>query len=99
MFHSDEDGTPLPRDFMMFNQGHDGHCDCWDTRVVTESGEHPIVYIDLAASPLEPAGTSYDSFRAYVEELALNHARHIPDKTKRRKASRLIRDLGGQADK
>jgi hypothetical protein len=93
--HDGHDGPALPPHFVMLNHGHDGDCDCWDTRVVTAAGEHPIVYVRLeVAATAHPSGVRFESFRTYVEEFALRRARGIPDRTQRRRARRLIEQLG-----
>ena len=38
---------PLPSHYVLLSHGHDGDCDCWDTREVEASGEHPIVHVSL----------------------------------------------------
>jgi hypothetical protein len=92
--HDGEDGPALPRHLIMLNHGHDGDCDCWDTRVVTASGEHPIVYVCLEAQTLESYGTPFQSFRAYAEYFALHHSCRVSDKAQRRRAKRLIQEMG-----
>jgi len=92
---SDEDGyAELPRHLIMLNHGYDGDCDCWDTRGVTASGEHPIVYVCVDAQTPETAGTIFQSFRAYAEHFALHQAPSVSDKAQRRRAKRLIQELG-----
>jgi hypothetical protein len=89
-----EDGyAELPSHFIMLNHGYDGDCDCWDTRVVTASGEHPIVYVCVEAQVPETSGTPFQSFRAYAEHFALHHARHVSDRAQRRRAEQLIKVL------
>lgn len=90
--HDGQDGPALPAHLVMLNHGHDGDCDCWDTRIVLPSGEHPIVSVRVDAQ--EPSGAQFQSFRAYAEHLALRHARSLPDKAQRRRAKRLIEELG-----
>jgi hypothetical protein len=43
---------------------------------------------------LETSGTPFQSFRAYAEHFALQHAPSVADKAQRRKAKRLIQELG-----
>ena len=76
----------------MVNHGHDGDCDCWDTRLIAPNGEHPIVYVRLEGQ--QPAGAPFESFRSYTEHLALRHARTVSGKAQRRRAKRLIDELG-----
>jgi hypothetical protein len=84
----------LPAHLVMLNHGYDGDCDCWDTRVVAASGEHPIIYVCVEGQELETSGTPFQSFRAYAEHFALQHAPSVADKAQRRKAKRLIQELG-----
>src|SRR5688572_13474313 len=56
---------PLPPHLIMLNHGYDGDCDCWDTRVVTAAGEHPIVYI--CVDDVVPERESFQSFAEYAE--------------------------------
>lgn len=88
-----ENSQALPKHLVMLNHGHDGDCDCWDTRVVTASGEHPVVYVSLEGTEMKAAGRQFDSFSAYAENFALR-ASSVPDKSQRRIAKRLIQGLG-----
>src|SRR5947209_16353 len=45
VFHAGVCSPALPRRFVLVDHGHDGDCDCWDTRETTSSGEHPVVYV------------------------------------------------------
>ena len=83
-----------PKHLIMLNHGHDGHCDCWDTQVVTESGEHPIVYVRVDAETAEPHGAAFQSFREYAEQFVLHHAPRVHVNALRRRAKRLIQELG-----
>ncbi len=92
-----EDGDdaylPLPSRYVLFNHGHDGDCDCWDTQETVETGEHPIVYIDLDADELIPGPVRYRGFREYIEQYALHQAPRVSDRSDRRRAKRIITEL------
>ena len=99
LFHEssppEEEGyAALPPHFIMLNHGHDGDCDCWDTRAITPAGEHRIVYVCVDAPAAEPAERVFESFRAYAEDFALYHARRSPNKAQRKRAVQLIQELG-----
>ena len=89
-FHTAEDGGSLPRHFVLLNHGHDGDCDCWDTRAVTASGELRIVYVSLDSPESESAQSRFESFRDYIEHFVLHHAPRTPNVEQRRRAKRLI---------
>jgi hypothetical protein len=91
-FHSHSDSPALPPHFVLLNHGHDGDCDCWDTREVTSSGEHPIVYVGLDG--MRPCCVErFESFGAYIENFALQGAPKNPKTGRRRRAKRLIQQL------
>ena len=90
--HDGNDGPALPAYLVMLNHGHDGDCDCWDTRVLAAAGERPIVYVRLDAP--ERLHARFATFRSYIEHLAVRHARSVADKAQRRRAKRLIDELG-----
>lgn len=58
-FHKNEDGY-LPPFFLLWNNGHDGDCIGFDTRVPDANGEYPLLYwdcesmteADIPAAPL-----------------------------------------------
>ena len=77
----------LPPWLVMFNYGHDGDCDCFDSRVLQESGEHPLFYYSVSLSspqrqPFEPRPLN-QTFHDYLEELATRMAHDY--KTSRRR--------------
>lgn len=97
VFHApaEEEGyAKLPGHLIMLNHGHDGDCDCWDTRVVTASGEHPIVYVCVDASTAEVGDRRFENFRAYAEDYALYQAPRVHAQALRRRAEQLIQELG-----
>jgi hypothetical protein len=69
-----KDGPVLPPHLIMFNHGHDGNGDGWETRVTEASGEYPIVYFCLDAPTTEPEEIKFQSFRAYAKHFALHYA-------------------------
>jgi hypothetical protein len=97
-FHAEDEPPALPRHFLLLNHGHDGDCDCWDTREKANADEHPIVYICLESDSQQSIGPRFESFRSYIEDFALRHASHSPNKARRRRAKRLIKQLGATRD-
>lgn len=93
-FRTQDNEPPLPPHLILLNHGHDDDCDCWDTRHVSPSGEHPIIYIDLGSAKPEPSGQLFESFRAYMEHFALYHARATPEQSSRRRAEELMTKHG-----
>ena len=63
------DDEILPSHLIILNHGHDGDCDCWDTRTITETGEHPIVYHKADSPEYHNPDYVFSSFRAYLERL------------------------------
>jgi hypothetical protein len=99
LFHEsvspEEEGyAVLPKHLIMFNHGHDGDCDCWDTRVTTACGEHPIVYVCIDAKTAEVGDRQVQNFRAYAENFALYQAPKVHVQPLRRRAEQLIQELG-----
>jgi len=90
VFHTADETPALSNHFILLNHGHDGDCDCWDTRELTSKGEHPIVYINLESGNLHATGKQFTSFRSYIEQFALDHA--PANREKRRRARKLIRE-------
>ncbi len=94
VFHAKGDSPVLARHFVLLDHGHDGDCDCWDTREKTSSGEHPIVYVGLdGVRPCRDA--RFENFRSYIENFVITNATHNPKPSLRRKAKRIIQALGG----
>jgi len=91
-FHTVDDGPSLPRHLVLLNHGHDGDCDCWDTRQVTKSGEPCIVYVNLESPKPVPSQSRFDSFRDYIEHFVLRHAPRAPHIEQRRRVELLIRN-------
>ncbi len=84
----------LPKHLIILNHGHDGDCDCWDTRTQTASGEHPIIYACIDATAVELGNRTFPSFHAYAEYFILYQVASIQDQTQRQKADRLIESFG-----
>jgi len=89
-FHAAEDGCALPRHLILLNHGHDGHCDCWDAKQVTASGELRVVYIGLDSPRPKSVQSRFNSFRDYIEHFVLHYAPRTPNLAQRRRAKRLI---------
>lgn len=71
------EGAPysaLPEHLTLINHGHDGDCDCWDTRRKSPEGEHPIIYFSLTAPEFVHPTYSFTSFHQYVEHLCRTRA-------------------------
>jgi hypothetical protein len=91
-FHAEGDSPALPRHLVLLDHGHDGDCDCWDTRERTLSGEHPVVYVGLDG--VRPSRVvRFDSFRDYVENFVIMSAPRNPNPALRRRAKRMIQEL------
>jgi len=86
-------GAMLPPYLVIINHGHDGDCDCWDTREVTSVGEHPIIYFPLEGDRPGLA-KRFESLRSYIEYCAVTGAVRSPNKRSRRKAKQIIDELG-----
>lgn len=86
--------APLPKHFIVLNQGYDGYCACWDLREATETGEHRVVYVQVSEYEVRETTRRYESFRAYIEDFAVFAARGSGNRSKRRRAKRLIAELG-----
>jgi SMI1 / KNR4 family (SUKH-1) len=76
-FHADDiedEPNHLPPWLILFNHGHDGDCDCFDTRSRTSSGEHPLLYYSIPDSDqLQPPSIPQPlaaSFQDYLDELS-----------------------------
>ncbi|HEX7862322.1 MAG TPA: SMI1/KNR4 family protein [Verrucomicrobiae bacterium] len=90
----EEDGyAPLPEHYVMLNHGYDGDCDCWDTRVVTEEGEHPIVYVSVD-NEVTTIGKRFETFREYAKSYVLSRAADAPDPRARKRALEIIKQWG-----
>jgi hypothetical protein len=85
---------PLAQHFVLLDHGHDGDCDCWDTREMAPSGEHPIIYVGLEGERPCRVGR-FNSFREYIENFVILNAPRIPKKSLRRKAKRIIQEFKG----
>jgi hypothetical protein len=82
----------LPSHLVMLNHGYDGDCDCWDTRQISASGEHPILYynLDSGQESMESSEYWFASFREYLEYLCRARSLKSADKNIRRKAEKLL---------
>jgi len=57
----------MPQELVMFSGGHDGDCDCFDTRTTDADGEYPIVYWDLESMKrIEEAVPVASTFPEYL---------------------------------
>jgi hypothetical protein len=93
VFHDYNDLPALPQQFVLLNHGHDGDCDCWDTREITASGEHSIVYVDVGSVSPEPSGKKFEDFRSYIENFSLHSATDNPNRKLRHRAKQLIEQV------
>ena len=72
---------PLPSYYVLICHGHDGDCDCWDTReVVAASGEPPIVHVSLEEGygdtppRVQVSDIRYASFADYLTSITVYYA-------------------------
>jgi hypothetical protein len=77
IFHTEPgDGyMPLPEPLVLINHGHDGDCDCIDTRVQNAEGEYSIIYWDCQASSSFVPTELFASYPLYLESIATDMAR------------------------
>ena len=85
----------LPPRYVMFNRGHDGDVDAWDTAVSpTTGGELPIVYFSFDGERPPPTvralTPTFALFAEYIDDFVRTHAVSSPRKGPRRRAKRLI---------
>ena len=84
----------LPSHFVILNHGHDGDCDCWDKRTVSDKGEHPITYIHVDEhSVREKRDYIFYSFRDYLENFSRTHSVRTSVRKLRRKAKRILAEF------
>lgn len=94
LFHTaDEDYEALPSHLVLLNHGHDGDCDCWDTRCISKDGEHPIVYFSLTSPERQLEHYKFESFSQYLEHLCVTHAPHGADRKTRRRVKKILASL------
>jgi hypothetical protein len=80
VFHTDAEGyTPLPSHLVLINSGHDGDCDCFDTRFRDSGGEYSIVYWDATAGPDFTPSESLPTFYHFLERIAVHMARSVDE--------------------
>lgn len=92
VFHGtdgEDDGPVLPEHLVLLNHGHDGDCDCWDTRSVGDSGEHPIIYVDLEGD-LEAKEAGFPTFKDYLEHFCRHHALGIENRRHRKRVKEIL---------
>jgi SMI1 / KNR4 family (SUKH-1) len=78
VFHTDAEGyTPLPGHLIIIDSGHDGDCNCFDTRVCESAGEYPIVYWDGEAGPDFVPSPGFPTFPDFLEIVATYLARCV----------------------
>jgi hypothetical protein len=74
---------PLPEYYVLISHGHDGDCDCWDTREKTASGEHPIVGVSLQEAygdtppTVQTTDIRYSSFTDYLLSIVVYYGRDL----------------------
>jgi len=80
----------LPSRYVIFNHGHDGDCDCWDTSGQF-AGEYPIMYVQMtdmgSVRFVQPWASS---IQEYLDRHAREHGPRCAVKTLRRRAKRLL---------
>lgn len=94
---------PLPSHYVLLSHGHDGDCDCWDTREVEASGEHPIVHVSLetgygdAPPQVQITDIRYASFASYLRSITIHYAERLRypgcDPARQARATELIGNL------
>ncbi|MDB6067869.1 MAG: hypothetical protein JWR26_4077 [Pedosphaera sp.] len=91
VFHGDAEGysAPLPPYLILLTSGHDGDCDCFDTRTRNPAGEYPIVYWDATAGPGFVPTRPFPTFTDYVEKIAISLARAVDES----RASQIIQKI------
>jgi hypothetical protein len=91
-----EEGLP-PR-YVLFNHGHDGDCDAWDTEALPSADELPIFYFDYDCERRDFSGLRpmASSFADYLDEFVRTHAPRCPVKSLRRRAKRVLAQFGGR---
>jgi hypothetical protein len=89
VFHTDAEGyTPLPGHLILINNGHDGDCECFDTRTRGSAGEYPIVYWDGTAGPGFVPSEPLPTFPHFLEKIAIYRARSVDES----RAARIIQN-------
>jgi hypothetical protein len=67
-FHGDDPHYRVPSWFVVFNTGHDGDCEGFDSRKRSADGEYPIVYWS-ALGGLDFDNTGWPVFHSFHEHL------------------------------
>lgn len=70
LFHEDSNEHYLPKFLILFMGGHDGDCNCFDSRFRDESGECPVVYWDaenMREQDVESLQPTYANFLEFLE--------------------------------
>jgi hypothetical protein len=82
--------------YVLLIHGHDGYCDAWDTEGTSPSGEPPIVNFnyDTERPAVRGLRPSARSFADYIDTLVRTKAPRCPVKALRRRAKRILADLG-----
>ena len=72
--HEKSEEYYLPKFLILFMGGHDGDCNCFDSRFRDENGECPVVYWDAEnmtekdIEGLKPTHSSFLEFLAFITE-------------------------------
>lgn len=78
----DDESKPLPPGLILINHGHDGACDCLDTKAFNEqSKEYPIRYWNQSKGLA--SSTAYATFHEYIEHHVENWMKHAPTDVRR----------------
>lgn len=90
---------PLPTHYVLLSHGHDGDCDCWDTREVAASGEHPIVHVSLESGygdeppRVQITNIRYASFAHYLRCITVYYAEASRSSASQARVEKLIEIL------
>ncbi len=102
-FHHEaaEQRTGLPAWAILINHGHDGDCDCLDTRHFdAAAGEYPVIYCEVPVWESEPTDTVVHeslvdkTFSAHLESLVLHWAQsHLDNRNRSGQLRTRSRDI------
>ncbi len=102
-FHHDgaQETAGLPAWAILINHGHDGDCDCLDTRNFdAATGEYPVIYCEVPVWESEPSETEVHeslankTFAAHLESFVLDWAQsHLDNRNRSGKLRTGSRDI------
>jgi len=80
----------IPNWLVIINHGHDGDCDCLDTRSYNQTtGEYPIVYWSYETGTTFEIGKPDHDFSEFLENMLLRELEHLK-RSQRRKAEEIL---------